>query len=191
MCVYVCVRQPLQPLGVEALCFCGSSKFPWQMWPEYHLDLGMCTKKLPFYNSAIILKHVLPISPNTLCCFFFFAVLQCHYKTMFFVLCISYELTILSIFVPTEEVLISLVPRWGPVFLLSQSGFFHCCYISGCYCWLPCSSGKIFSPFPKRYNPHTHHTVSDPCLIDTWQIHSGVCGHMSRRRCVSFFYMYK
>lgn len=174
----MCVCQSLRPLGVEAVCLCGCSKFPWQTWPKHHLDLVMCTKKKKKASSTtpllfFLYKHVLLISWNTLR--FFFAVLQCHHKTMFFVLCISYELTILSIFVPTEEVLICWLTHWGPVFLLSDWGFFHCCYISGCYCWPRCSPGKIFSPFPKRYNPHTHHTVSDPCLHDTWQIQCGVC----------------
>lgn len=94
-----------------------------------------------------LLKHVLPICRNTWRSFSF-AVLQCHYKTMFFVLHISYELVIPPISVPRGRVS-DLWSRlaWGPAFLLSLRGFFRCCYISGCYCWPSSSPGKIFSPF--------------------------------------------
>lgn len=153
------------------------------MWPKRHLDFGNG------HRNAASTAPLFSFSPQTCASnlskhwTFFFAVSQCHYKTMFFLLCISYELTILSIFVATEEVVICSVTRWGPGFLLSESGFFQCCYISGCYCWPCCSPGKIFSTFPKRYNPHTHHTVSDPCLHDTWQIHCGVRACVCVRAC--------
>lgn len=134
------------------------------MWSEHHLDLGMCTKKTPL---LLVTLRTCASNHSKHSALSFFAVLQCHYQTMFFVLHISYELEILPIFVSIERFLIRGVTRWGPAFLLSVRGFFRCCYISGCYCWPSNSPGKIFSPFPKRYNPHTHHTVSDPCLHDT------------------------
>lgn len=106
-----------------------------------------CRKTCTALPLFFLLKHVLPICRITWRSFSF-AVLQCHYKTMFFVLHISNELVILPISVPRGRVS-DLWSRlaWGPAFLLSLRGFFCCCYISGCYCWPSCSPGKIFSPF--------------------------------------------
>lgn len=129
-----------------------------------------CTA-LPLF---FLLKHVLPICRNTWRSFSF-AVLQCHYKTMFFVLHISNELVILPISVPRGRVS-DLWSRlaWGPAFLLYCEGSFAAVIFQAVIVGPLAAPVRSLVLFPKRYNPHTHHTVSDPCLHDTWQVHSGV-----------------
>lgn len=144
-------------------------KFPWQMWSEHHLDLGMSTRKTP----VLQLRYY---SFSTNMCF------QSQHSVLFF-LC-SFTMSLENNVLCFAHLCLSLCPQkrfWsvesfaGAQLSSCQWGFFRCCYISGCYCWPSCSLGKIFSPFPKRYNPHTHHTISDPCLHDTWQVHCGAC----------------
>ena len=129
------------------------------------------TKTSPLRQTVLLFfsaKHVLLISPKTLCFLF------CCVFTMLF----EYNVLCLVRFATNARSHLSLhdtlqreaaklsrcnvpIPLTPPGFLLAEQSFFHFCYFSTAIIVGPLAVlVRSFSPFPKRYDPPLSHPPS-------------------------------